>query len=91
MRRQRGNVRSSTSCTAATCPQPLIGACCYAASPTRGAYCSVVAQTNCTSNNGTFAGANVTCQAAACPASCPCDWDHDCASGFCDLDTHTCD
>jgi hypothetical protein len=25
------------------------------------------------------------------PAAAPCDWDRDCASGLCNLDTHTCD
>jgi hypothetical protein len=28
---------------------------------------------------------------ASQPAGVSCDWDHDCAGGFCDLDTHTCD
>jgi hypothetical protein len=67
----------NTACTAATCPQPQIGACCYAASATRGTHCAISLQATCTTAGGTFGGNAVTCQAAACPAGCPCDWDHD--------------
>ncbi len=68
---------NNVACTATppTCPQPIVGACCIAATTTHGAFCRVGTAAACTTAGGTYGGDASTCRSANCPTSCACDWD----------------
>jgi hypothetical protein len=64
-----------SACAPTTCPAPVLGTCCRAATATRGAYCVVETDYTCFGGGTQFTGMVRTCAASTCARTCPCDWD----------------